>query len=187
MGYTTYFEGQIKIDPPLNKDEINYLKKFHDTRRMDRTNGPYFVDGTGYMGQNPDSDVINSNKPPEGQPSLWCQWIPTDDGTAIEWDEGEKFYNSVDWMQYFIDHFIGSTPIAPTKENTLEFLKPHTLNGLIEAQGEDDEDQWVLLVENNNVFEFTPEEYSAYKTTKFKNKIDDLLPLKDKEGNLTKI
>lgn len=187
MGYTTEFEGQIKINPPLNSDEINYLKKFNDTRRMMRKNGPYFVDGSGMMGQGEDKDIIEYNSPPEGQPGLWCQWTPTEDGTAIEWDGGEKFYASEEWMEYIIKHFIGSNPIAPTKETTLQFLKPHTLNGVIEAQGEDDEDHWFLVVEDNEVFSFTEEEYEAHKITKFKDHVEEILPHKAKENNQTKI
>lgn len=148
MGYTTYFDGQIKVDPPLSQDEIQYLRKFASTRRMNRKNGPYFVDGTGFMGQNEDPDVIDSNHPPEGQPNLWCQWVPTDDGTAIEWDEQEKFYDADKWMEYLIDHFIGSNPIA---KDVLPFLQGHVCNGQITATGEDGDDHWLLCVTDNEV------------------------------------
>lgn len=148
MGYHTDFSGQIDVVPPLNAEEIAYLKKFAETRRMNRINGPYFVDGTGYMGQNRDPDVIDSNAPPKGQPGLWCHWVPTDDGAAIEWDGGEKFYDSVEWMLYLIDHFLKPGALAP-----LPLLqKNHVLNGTIEAQGEDSDDRWDLIVENNQVF-----------------------------------
>jgi hypothetical protein len=39
MGYTTDFDGHIQVSPPLNADEIAYLKKFNETRRMKRTSG----------------------------------------------------------------------------------------------------------------------------------------------------
>lgn len=34
------------------------------------------------------------------------------DGTAIQWDGGEKFYASSEWMQYLIKHFFGFNAIA---------------------------------------------------------------------------
>ncbi len=42
---------------------------------------------------------------PRGQPGLWCQWT-TEDGTSIVWDEGEKFYNYVEWLTYIIENFL---------------------------------------------------------------------------------
>ena len=148
MGYTTEFKGQIKIEPSLNAQEIDFLRKFSGTRRMNRKNGPYFVNGTEFAGQGRDTDIIDYNEPPEGQPSLWCQWVPTKDGQYIEWDGGEKFYHADDWMEYIIQHFIGAKPLA--KEH-LPFLQGHSCNGKIKAQGEDMDDRWLLNVEDNKV------------------------------------
>ncbi|HEY1035564.1 MAG TPA: hypothetical protein VGE09_11345 [Pseudoxanthomonas sp.] len=149
MGYTTEFQGQINIEPPLSAEEITFLKKFNETRRMDRRNGPYHVDGTGDFGQGHDSDVRDYNRPPAGQPGLWCNWTPTDDGTAIEWDGGEKFYDSLEWMQYLIEHFLAPGAKAATE---LPFLQAnHVLNGTIKAQGEEMDDRWKLIVTDNAV------------------------------------
>lgn len=149
MGYNTDFSGSIAIDPPLNSDEIEFLTKFNQTRRMKREKGPYFVDGSGDWGQGDDPDILNSNSPPEGQPGLWCQWVPNEDGTALEWDQGEKFYNSYDWMTYLIDHFLKPDCLAKSE---LSFLQAnHTLNGEIEAVGEEQGDFWKLVVVDNVV------------------------------------
>lgn len=149
MGYTTEFKGHVTIVPPLNVEELTFLKKFNETRRMNRTKGPYFVDGTGYAGQGHDDDIIDFNEPPEGQPGLWCKWEPTDDGTAIQWDGAEKFYDSDTWMKYLIDHFLRPGCVAKAE---LPFLQGnHIVNGEIQAQGEDPDDRWVLWVKNNIV------------------------------------
>jgi hypothetical protein len=148
MGYTTEFEGRITIEPPLSVEEIAFLNKFSNTRRMNCKQGPYYVDRGGFAGQDNDPEIIDYNNPPEGQPGLWCQWVPTDDGTAIEWNGAEKFYNSEEWMQYLIDHFIGQTPRA---KSVLPFLGRHTLNGEIEAEGEERGDVWKLVVKDNQV------------------------------------
>lgn len=148
MGYTTEFNGRIEVSPPLNKEEIEFLNKFNHSRRMDRAKGPYYVDGSGSYGQGNDPDIRDYNAPPEGQPGLWCQWVPSEDGKYIEWDGGEKFYDSAEWMKYIIQHFIGPDPIA---KHELPFLQGHDCNGEIDAQGEEVDDRWRLIVENSVV------------------------------------
>lgn len=151
MGYTTDFDGHINVSPPLNANEIAYLKKFNETRRMKRTKGPYYVQGTGCYGQGHDDDIINHNDSGD-QPGLWCKWTPTEDGTAIEWDQCEKFYDSVEWMQYLIDHFLKPDALAKTQTidgKTFFTFQDHTLQGAIEAQGEAEDDHWYLVVRNN--------------------------------------
>ena len=148
MGYTTEFSGSVKIEPPLSAAEIAFLTKFNQTRRMDRKNGPYFVEGSGDFGQAQDPDVIDYNRPPSGQPGLWCQWTPSEDGTSIEWDGGEKFYNAAEWMKYLIDHFLKPDCVA---KSALPFLTGHACNGEIEAEGEEPGDRWRLIVADNVV------------------------------------
>lgn len=177
MGYTTEFEGEISIEPPLNEHEIAYLKGFNYTRRMHRNLGPYFTDtddtvshgntgafGLGHHGQNHREDVVDYNKPGPEQPGLWCGWTPNETGTAIVWDGGEKFYDSRTWMTYLIDTFL--KPGATLQQELMimnqvpgrfypaefgEFTFDHVLNGVIEAQGEDEDDRWSLVVENGVV------------------------------------
>jgi hypothetical protein len=157
MGYTTNFRGKINLDKPLTAAQVLYLMKFNKTRRMKRNasktaklpdpwrkgvglevgiQGGYYVGGEEYSSDRT-NDVEDHNKPPQGQPGLWCQWKPTEDGTAIEWDGGEKFYDYIDWMKYIIAHF----------------LKPWGIvaNGRITWQGEEHGDTGTLIVENNEV------------------------------------
>jgi hypothetical protein len=109
--------------------------------------GEYFVGGLGSMGQTNDASVINQNFPPgqtnwvyddpNGQPGLWCQWVLTDDGTELQWDGGEKFYNYTEWLKYLINHFFEKWGIK--------------LNGVIEWVGEDSSDRGIIVVKNNKV------------------------------------
>jgi hypothetical protein len=158
MGYTTDFDGKFNLDRPLSPEHSTYLTKFAQTRRMQRNTakaatlpdavreaaglpigeqGGYFVGATDFMGQEPTPDVTDGNHPPTGQPGLWCQWIPTEDGSAIEWDGGEKFYDYTDWIIYLITHF----------------LKPwgYVLNGAVDWQGEERGDIGRILIVNNAV------------------------------------
>lgn len=160
MGYTTEFRGQFDLDKPLAPNHMAYLIAFAETRRMRRDptvleeyedpvrecvdlpigkEGEYFVGGRGEFGQGKDSSVLNYNVEPITQPGLWCHWVPNEDGTAIEWDGGEKFYGYTNWLSYIIHNF----------------LKPwgYTLNGCVEWRGEEWEDYGTLVVENNKVCE----------------------------------
>ena len=148
MGYSTDFSGTIRVDPPLNREEAEYLRRFNRSRRMLRAEGPYFVDGPGDLGQDVTGTVIDADRPPQGQPSLWCPVRPVADGSALAWDGGEKAYDLPLWVRYIIDHFLGPRATAP-----MGFLtKDHVLNGVMEAQGEDREDRWDLVVEDNRVW-----------------------------------
>lgn len=117
----------------------------------------YFTGGAGFRGQGTDPSIIDDNCPPgqppyrgmddfskrqreaadaiaagQAQPGLWCQWVPSDDGSTLVWDEGEKFYDYVEWVQYIIDHF----------------LKPwgRTLGGHVRFQGEDTDDRGAIVI-----------------------------------------
>lgn len=153
MGYNTDFSGSVKIDPPLNAAEVDYLKRFANSRRMARAKGPYFVDGSGFMGQDNDPDIWDYNTPPAGQPGLWCQWEPSDDGSEIAWNWEEKFYNATEWMAYLIDHFLkpGAEASKVDDPQFEKFTFDHVVNGTIEAQGEEPKDIWKILVEDNEV------------------------------------
>lgn len=145
MGYTTEFIGRFELDRPLDDELFEYLNDFSETRRMARNfpNGEYGVEGEFYVdgsdsntfGAKPDDNVIDYNTPPKTQPGLWCDWAPTDDGKGIEWNGREKFYNYVEWLEYIIANFL-----AP---------KGYVLNGQVQYQGEDIEDQGVLSVKDN--------------------------------------
>ena len=157
MGYTTEFEGEIFIDPPLNDDEISLLKDLSETRRMDRTKGPLFVRGTGFAGQGRDEDILDYNDPHPDQPGLWCQWIPGRLGDYLEWNGAEKFYFAEEWMKYIIHNLLAPSARPYIDAHIDEdprlasFTANHTLNGEIEAQGEDPDDRWKLIVVDNKV------------------------------------
>lgn len=158
MGYTTDFDGELTINPPLNAAQVAYINKFNQTRRMKRhtdllsldpvreavglpvgVDGAYFVGGGGPYGQARDRSIIDYNSPPEGQPGLWCQWCVSDDGTVLIWDEGEKFYHYTAWLEYLAEHFFSVWGCK--------------LNGNIAWSGEDGDDRGTIYVKDNEVEE----------------------------------
>lgn len=155
MGYTTDFDGRFNLDHPLTPEHAAYLHAFGETRRMARDPkvyadkpdpiraavglplGPqcaYYTGSTAFAGQDYDSPGIigHGSTTPQGQPGLWCQWLPTDDLGGIEWNGGEKFYNYDDWMTYLIEHFL-----APWG---------YTVSGAVTYSGESDDDQGTLTI-----------------------------------------
>lgn len=160
MGYTTDFWGEFKVEPALKPEHAAYLKKFNETRRMKRNadeaekladpvreaaclpigpEGSFFVGGLGWAGQDEDPSIVEYNDPPVGQPGLWCQWQSNEDGTAIEWDGGEKFYYYTEWLEYIIENFL--------------YPWGYVLNGEVQWQGEESDDMGKLVVKNNEVSE----------------------------------
>ena len=156
MGYTTDFRGEFELDKTLKEEHKAYLIKFSGTRRMIRDpnkadqlpdgvrlnvglpigeGGQYFVGGGGFAGQDKDGSILNYNSSYGEQPGLWCKWAPNEEGTAIEWDGGEKFYDYVEWVRYIVEHFI--IPWG------------YTLNGTVEWQGEDSADTGKIHINNN--------------------------------------
>ncbi len=153
MGYTTIFKGRFELDKPLKPEHIAYLIAFANTRHMTwridviekipdpireaaglplGEHGEYFV-----ASSTRSPDLVADYHAPKGQPSLRCNWIPSDDGKGIEWDGTEKFGWYYDWLWYLIEHF----------------LKPwgYTLNGSVPYQGDDPEDFGLLIVKDNFV------------------------------------
>ena len=153
LGYTTHFSGSVNIEPPLNAHEIDYLVNFMTSRRVKRISGPYTVEPRPYRHEAEDPDVISYNEPPDGQPGLWCSWEPSTDGREIEWSGAEKFYHAAEWMAYLIDHFLKPGAEASKTQSPLfeSFTFNHIAHGTIEAQGEDPDDRWALIVEDNEV------------------------------------
>lgn len=145
MGYTTEFRGVFNLNKELDEETNTFLKKLAATRRMARNiegygvEGEFYVDGGnagGFMDDH-SPDVIDYNVPPKTQPGLWCQWVPTEDKMGIEWDEGEKFYNYVEWLEYIIANVL--------------IPKGYVLNGDVEYRGEEWDDRGVLRCKDNVV------------------------------------
>jgi len=143
MGYTTDFWGEFVLDKPLTDKDYRFLIKLSQTRRMARNiegygvEGEFYVDGEGDYGQANEDNIVNYNKPPSTQPSLWLHWTPGEDGKSIVWDGGKKFYEYLEWLKYLVK----------------SILEPrgYVLNGKVHYQGEDPDDFGYIVTENNVV------------------------------------
>ena len=151
MGYTTDFEGEFTVTPPLAPAHAAYLRALADTRRMRRdpiatakipdplreavglplgTDCEFFVGGTGMAGQDKQPGIVDYNVPSSAQPSLWLQWAPSDDGATIAWDGGEKFYEYIKWIDYLVEKLLSRWG--------------YTLSGTVRWRGDDFDDIGVI-------------------------------------------
>jgi len=148
MGYTTDFEGEFKINKPVDNETAKLLRGLTTTRRMKREGlpekygieGEFFCEDTEDCGQtdNPSQGkIVDYNEPPRTQPGLWCQWKLQEDNQTIKWDGNEKFYGYIEWLKYIIDKIL-----AP---------KGYIVNGEVEWNGEEQGDTGKVIVVNNKV------------------------------------
>ncbi len=148
MGYNTSFKGKFKISKTLEPNQIEYIQKFSETRRMKRNSqlcekvfdpvrlavglpvgieGEFCVFAAGHAGQEHDSTIIDYNSHPKTQFSLWNDWTCTADGNYIQWSDSEKFYSYFEWLVYICN-------------NILNHFEGRYLEGTVFYQGEEEED-----------------------------------------------
>jgi hypothetical protein len=120
MGYTTEFNGQFDCDPHLTEGQMAILRDFA---------------GRCHDGEKPGLDYTD----PRGlnKPGSYCQWVPAEDGSGIEWDGGEKFYDWEAWLTYLHDGFLKPWGIK--------------LTGSVTWHGEETDDTGVLSVVDGKV------------------------------------
>lgn len=108
MGYTTDFVGAFDITPPLTPEQVQELKTFSSTRHED-----------------------------PNYPGIWCDWEPNDLGTELQWNESEKFYDYIEWLEFLIQ----------------DYFEPwdRQLNGTVTWQGEEPDDRGRIIIENNTI------------------------------------
>lgn len=102
MGYTTAFFGSFSTDRPIDQALYHLLRGLATTRRMKRkVSKKYGVDGEFYVADN-DRGIVDQNRPPRTQPTLYCGWLIQPDRRTIAWDGNEKFNEYVPWLLYII-------------------------------------------------------------------------------------
>jgi hypothetical protein len=133
MGYHTRFNGKLKLSRNLTDDETRQFNEFVNTRRC-----------------RPDA----RNEPPEGQPSLWCDWRVSlgIDGPCLVALDGKNYKHGT-WLHYLC----------------VTFFKPWgvTLHGRVYWQGDEEHDFGYYEIKEGdptriNVYEGVPPTDPAY-------------------------
>jgi len=161
MTYPTRYEGQLTIEPPLNNQEVKALTDFFHSRRIRTTGGPLdcrTLDG-GHQ------DVLDYNKPPEGQPGLYCDLEVTEAGDVLRWDRSSETGPDLDkWIVYVIDHLLKEGAEFDIRERDFDlsqmsdenllrsFTFDHGVNGHLVATTTQTGEVWKIVVRDNKVF-----------------------------------
>ena len=177
MGYTTDFDGSLKISRPLTQKQVKYINLLNSTRRMkrdvnklmelykgkhgnpfakDKTNasevygheGEYFAREDGNMGQSDDPSVLDHNCPPGQRGFAQGHVEKGQPGLWCQWEISEDGTElSWDGGEKFYNY------VAWLKYLIKNFLGPwgRKLNGEIEWHGEDRTDIGKIVVKNNEV------------------------------------
>lgn len=152
MGYHTDFNGEFSCSPALSADHLAYLERFaqvrhckRDVKVLETIDDPLRVavglpigeEGEFFVGDTASANATEGNGVNKHQPGVWCQWVPTEDGAEIVWDEGEKFYDYVEWIEYLVENFI----------------KPwgYKLNGAVNWNGDEPDDVGTIQVFDNEI------------------------------------
>lgn len=109
MGYQTDFVGGFRFNKELTQEQVDTINGFANERHEPTVGEDY--------------------------PGIWCQWVVVDN--QLEWDQGEKFYNYVEWLKYLIDKFFIPWGV--------------TISGTVKWFGEENEDMGMIEVLDNKV------------------------------------
>ena len=72
-----------------------------------------------------------------GYPGIWCDLEVNEEGDSIQWNGSEKTYALPEWFAYLIKDFFQPAGL--------------TLNGTMDAAGEEVDDRWQLRIVDNKV------------------------------------
>jgi len=151
MGLHTDYLGSIRIEPPLSRAEVDFLKSFSRTRHCgDRA----ALDVVAHPADNdPTGDVASYNRVAIGMPELWCPWTCCDEGCCLRWDRGEKPYAPNRWLRYLIDTFLrpGAALAADPAAHALGLTFDHVLAGMIVGERRETGELFALAVKVNVV------------------------------------
>lgn len=161
MTYSIRYEGQLSIECPLNRREIRALTAFFDTRRIQTRGGP--LDSRRLSSADP--DVIDYNRPPEGQPGLFCDLEVSEDGTVLRWG-GDSSSGKPDldkWIIYVIDHLLKPGAEFDIRERNFDltgmsdedllhyFTFDHYVSGHLVGTASETGEVWKIVVKDNEV------------------------------------
>lgn len=133
--------GCVRVEPPLGRDEFDYLTAFAESRRWRRPEGSYTVpDNPLAECLDPGLDMALYSVAADGQPGLDCPWAPGHAGRALVpvpaagGGGGVPPEEVAGWLVYLRDHFLrtGAHAAAGGSEGDAMFVDfgfDHVLDG----------------------------------------------------------
>ena len=156
MAYSTHYLGHIKVTPPLNDVEYQYLTAFAETPHVEEDAGPYVVDDNPLAPRpvGPDGYAVLNRR--DDVPDVACCWVPSCHGEClvINRDHGEH-RAAAEWLQWLVDHFL--KPAAHASATGLSefegFTFNHSLDAAVAAHRSDSGRLWLIHGDGHDVYE----------------------------------
>lgn len=152
MGLHTSYLGHVRIAPALNPDEIEFVRRFNETRHCGDDDTPLRT--VQHPAENePTGDVGAYNRAANGMPGLWCPWTCCGTGCCLHWDGVEKPYSPQQWLEYLIDTFLrpGALLDGDPEAERLGLTFDHVLDGVLVGERRETAELFALEVERNVV------------------------------------
>ena len=132
-----YFIGETQTTPESEENPFGYAYKESIIDHNSAPGTPPNEDGLASFHKwiKATEKAVNEGK---AQPGLWCEWIPSKDGTALLGpDEEAKFYGCYAWLHYLVNNF----------------LEPwgYTITGEVVREGEDSWDIEKYIAKDNKL------------------------------------
>lgn len=153
MAYRTDFIGHVEVVPALNSAEVAYLAAFTGSRRWRRPDGPYAVPAGAC-----EPEPVGSRSwhlPADGQPTLWCDWVPCWEGCCLTWQGEERFGGVGTWLGYLVDHFLraGAAASRTGDPRFAGFTFDHVLDGMVVGCRRDNKQLFAVTAHQNRIRE----------------------------------
>lgn len=152
MGLHTSYLGHVRVAPALNPDEIEFLRRFNQTRHCGDDDTPLRT--VQHPAENePAGDVEAYNRAAPGKPGLWCPWTCCATGCCLHWDGVEKPYAPREWLSYLVDTFLrpGAALSDDPRARRLGLSFDHVLNGMLVGERRETAELFALEVHDNAV------------------------------------
>jgi hypothetical protein len=135
MAYSTHYLGHIKVDPPLNEAEFQYLTAFGEALHEP---GPHVYD----VPDNPLAPEEFGDRPyrvierRDDVPDAACAWVPScHGGCLVIRDDSGEHRRATQWLQWIYDHFLrsGALEADSGRDDFAEFSFDHRLDAAVAA------------------------------------------------------
>lgn len=155
MGYRVTTVGHIDVRPALNDEEFEYLVAFAESRRWRRSGDPWEVPAAPFGMDEDHGDVEGYSQPAEGQPGLWCPWVPSCGGRCLGVIDGRdgRHDSLTRWLAYLDETFLRRGARASGVPGFESFTFDHELSGVVAAYRNDCGELWLVRPRSGRVEE----------------------------------
>lgn len=145
MDHHTTYLGQLRVHPPLARDELEWLRGFAEWG-----GGPH--GDPFHVPDNPRADwaALVRHDPPSqtGIPPGVRDWVPCDDGCHLLWRPAPGSNDALLALRFLVDHYLGPRALARGRgPDFARFTFDHDVDGVVAAHRDDTEELFLIRAE----------------------------------------